>query len=374
MATSTASEWKDLPGSILRDIVFRVNHGYKSDVASIRRTCKHWLVETGSGREYLLLKRVHASWDSPIFIGLKSLSMYHSYFCYESYLTVVSKNFQSPDTPIGPSVFKSLEELDVHSPPARNNVHQVLNALVPHGRIRSIKLDLAPFVTESQLSILGLLTSLTSLELRDVAQFTDANAEALASLTNLTSLRIEKYDIEETLMTDKGVAALCGLTGLTSLRLLTPGKGLTLASVPFISALTGLTDLELRVPDTDGRPVTDMVSTLGRLVRLRYLRLVYPVNVCLGVSALPGLPALEKLVVETGVITCVDTDRNIINPLARLAGFPVLESLAVKHNDCKIRDFVDDFVGNFRFSFCDDGDLPVVTFAKRILPLSSQRR
>ena len=367
MATETASEWGDLPGPLLRNIVARVeNTGSDKDIASIRRACKHWLVEAGSVRGYLSVRKVHPSWDSPILTGLKDLDIYYSDYCYRRRRDVASRNIQSPDTPIGPSVFRSLEELGVHSPPPLNNVHQVLKALVPHGRIRSIELDRASFVAESQLSILGLLTSLTKLELSDAAQFTDANASALAPLTNLTSLSIGRFSGEDTtLLTDKGVASLCGLTGLTSLKLLASGKGLTPASVPVISTLTGLTSLDLRVPDTDDHLVTDMVSSLGRLVRLETLRLVYPVHVCLGVSALPGLPALKRLDVVTGVITCVDKDRNIVNPLARLAGFPVLEYLVVDHDDENLHDYIEDFVGNFRSSIGDDGDLPVLSFNRR---------
>lgn len=368
MATETASKWESLPGPLVRDIVVRVKAGYDKDIANIRRTCKHWLVETGSGRDFLCVSKVHPSWDSPILTGLKFMSVRYSYYCRLISRIVVSRNIQSPETPVGPSVFRGLEELSLCAPPARNNVHQILNALVPHGRIRSIDLDRVPFVAESHLSILGLLTSLTKLTLSDAAQFTDSTADALASLTNLTSLSIGRFSSKDTLLTDKGVAALCGLTGLTTLELLTSGEGLTLAMVPFVSALTGLKTLELRVPDTEDLEVTDMVSTLGRLVRLEYLRLLYPVNVCLGVSALTGLPALKKLEIVTVTIVCVDNDWVIHNPLARLAGFPVLEYLVVDHYDDNVNIYMEDFIRNYRFSVGDDGELPVVMFKRRCYP------
>jgi WD40 repeat protein len=195
-------------------------------------------------------------------------------------------------------------------------------------------------VGDAGLAHIAQMKQLTELNLSDTS-VTDAGFEHLAGLTNLTNLGLWRLPG----LQGKGLAHLKGMTNLTELWL--HETGVTDAGLEGIAGLTQLQKLHLPQRITDGgyahlvglnnlwelalgdpKGLTDAgLKHLGRLVKLRSLRLIGTGITDAGLANLKGMTGLVVLELPPQI-----TDAGV----AHLQGMPALSSISL--NDTQITD------------------------------------
>ncbi len=182
-------------------------------------------------------------------------------------------------------------------------------------RITSINLTNCKNITDADLAHLSSLTSLTSLNLSGCKNITDAGLAHLLSLTSLISL-----DLSDCNITDANLALLSKLTLLSSLDL-SGCQNITDAGLAHLSSLTLLSSLDLSVCHN----ITD-----AGLARLSSLTLLSSLDLsgCRNIIG-TGLAHLSKLTSLTSLDLGVC--RNITDAgLAHLSKFTSLSSLNLR--------------------------------------------
>jgi hypothetical protein len=162
---------------------------------------------------------------------------------------------------------------------AAREAADVLEAFCSHQpRWRTVSLDLSG----TQVSDVGALSGLTSLQELDLSGTQVRDVGALSGLTNLQSLNLSFTQVND-------VGALAGLTNLQTL-------GLAGTPVSDVGALAGLTNLQTL--NLAGTPVSDVGALVG-LTNLQLLDLSF--TQVSDVGALSDLPNLDRLFLPDGV-------------------------------------------------------------------------